>query len=195
MHSDDGDLAPLNVAPPHHLDARQGALRLRRATAADASFVVDLMTHIEIERFLAAVSPSTLEELSEEIRLSVERPAYHGRLVAEVEESTWEPVGSIAYAVANRRSRIAYLSALAIEPGRGGRGLGASVARLAIEYLVSAVGYHRVQCEIYGFNERALAVARKAGFVEEGRRRRAYWRHGEWVDGVLFGALADEFPS
>jgi RimJ/RimL family protein N-acetyltransferase len=30
------------------------------------------------------------------------------------------------------------------------------------------------------------------GFVREGVRRRAYWRHGEWVDGVLYGLVREE---
>ncbi len=58
--------------------------------------------------------------------------------------------------------------------------------------MIRELGYHRLQLEIYGFNERAIAHAERSGFVREGVRRQAYWRHGEWVDGVLFGLLADE---
>ena len=54
------------------------------------------------------------------------------------------------------------------------------------------LGYHRLELEIYGFNARALAHAERSGFVREGVRRRAYRRHGDWVDGVLFGVVADE---
>jgi hypothetical protein len=57
---------------------------------------------------------------------------------------------------------------------------------------VRDLGYHRLQLEIYGFNERAIAHAERAGFVREGVRRRAYWRHGGWTDAVLFGLVADE---
>jgi RimJ/RimL family protein N-acetyltransferase len=31
------------------------------------------------------------------------------------------------------------------------------------------------------------------GFVHEGVKRKAYWRHGEWVDGVLFGLVREDF--
>ena len=48
------------------------------------------------------------------------------------------------------------------------------------------------ELEIYGFNERAQRHAERAGFVREGVRRRAYWRHGEWVDGVLYGLVRED---
>ena len=51
---------------------------------------------------------------------------------------------------------------------------------------------HIKKLEVYGFNERAIAHAERAGFVREGVRRKAYWRHGEWVDGVLFGLVRDD---
>jgi RimJ/RimL family protein N-acetyltransferase len=28
--------------------------------------------------------------------------------------------------------------------------------------------------------------------VREGVKRKAYWRHGEWVDGVLFGLIRED---
>jgi RimJ/RimL family protein N-acetyltransferase len=35
----------------------------------------------------------------------------------------------------------------------------------------------------------------RAGFVREGVRRKAYWRHGEWVDGVLYGLVAEDLAD
>ena len=49
-----------------------------------------------------------------------------------------------------------------------------------------------MQLECYGFNERAIRHAERAGFVREGVKRKAYWRHGEWVDSVLFGLVRDD---
>ena len=46
--------------------------------------------------------------------------------------------------------------------------------------------------EVYGFNERALHHAERAGSIREGVRRKAYWRNDEWDDGVLFGLVAED---
>ena len=61
-------------------------------------------------------------------------------------------------------------------------------------HLVRNLGYHRVQLEVYGFNEPAQRLFERAGFTREGTRRRAYWRQGEWTDGVLYGLLEEDLP-
>jgi RimJ/RimL family protein N-acetyltransferase len=65
-------------------------------------------------------------------------------------------------------------------------------AQLLQRHLLDDLGYHRLQLEIYGFNERALAHAERAGFIREGVRRKAYWRNEEWVDGVLYGLVRED---
>jgi hypothetical protein len=59
-------------------------------------------------------------------------------------------------------------------------------------HLVRDLGYHRLQLEIYGFNERARRHAERAGFRLEGVRSRAYWRHGEWADAALYALVRDD---
>ena len=49
--------------------------------------------------------------------------------------------------------------------------------------------------EVYGFNERAMRHAERSGFVREGVRRKAYWRNDEWVDGVLYGLVAEDLDG
>jgi RimJ/RimL family protein N-acetyltransferase len=165
---------------------------LRRATEADVGFLGELASHDEVEPFMAAVSPRGHDELLEEVRRSEDDPQHHGRFVVEVEG---EPVGALAFSVANRRSRIADLHAVMLHPDYRGRGLGVEATRLFVRHLVFDLGYHRVQLEVYGFNERALGLFERAGFVREGVRRRAYDRHGDWADGVLFGLVREDLEG
>ena len=81
----------------------------------------------------------------------------------------------MGFEVANKRSRIANLGSLAVHPDFRGRRLADEAARLFQRHLIFDLGYHRLQLEIYGFNERAQAHAERAGFVREGVRRKAYW--------------------
>jgi RimJ/RimL family protein N-acetyltransferase len=171
----------------HALDGE--GFSIRRAGPADAAFWAGLAGHEEVEPFMAAVSARDEEELLEAIRLSDEQPALHGRLVLEVDG---ERAGVMAFDVANRRSRIAYLHAIMLEPRFRGRGLATAAARLLVRHLVFDLNYHRVQLEVYAFNERALRHVERAGFVKEGVRRKAYWRHGAWVDGVSYGLVRED---
>ena len=103
--------------------------------------------------------------------------------------------GLMGFQVANARSRIANLGSLAVHPRFRGRRLADEAARLFQRHLLFDLGYHRLQLEIYGFNERAQAHAERAGFVREGVRRKAYDRHGEWVDGVIYGLVREDLRA
>jgi RimJ/RimL family protein N-acetyltransferase len=163
--------------------------RIRRAGPEDVSFWAGLAGHEEVEPFMAAISERDEDELREAIRRSGEEPVLHGRFVVEADG---ERAGVIAFDVANRRSRIAYLHAVMLEPRFRGRGLATAATRLLVRHLVFDLDYHRVQLEVYAFNERALRHFERAGFVQEGVRRKAYWRHGEWVDGIDYGILRED---
>lgn len=164
-------------------------IELRRARPEDADFLVELYTHEEVEPFLAAVRPKDREAVAAEIERSLAEPGHYGVFVVEVDGRA---AGTMAFEVANRRSRIANVGGLAVHPDFRGRRLADEAARLFQRQLIVDLGYHRLQLEIYGFNERAIRHAERAGFVREGMRRKAYWRHGEWVDGVLFGLVAED---
>ena len=168
-------------------------VRLRRAEPADVDFLVELLADAEVEPFLAAVSARDRRELLEEIGRSQHEPCDVGRFVIEVSGPTgWERAGTLRFEVRNRRNRIAALGGLAVHPAFRGRGIGDSAARLVQRLLLHQLGYHRLELEIYGFNERALVHAERVGFVREGVKRKAYLRHGRWVDGVIFGIVSED---
>lgn len=169
-------------------------VRVRRARPDDIDFLVELLTHEEVEPFLAAVRPRERESLLAEIERSHAEPRAFGRFVVEVEEDGgWRRAGLMGFERGNRRSRIANLGSLAVHPDLRGRRIADEAARLLQRHLIFELGYHRLQLECYGFNERAIRHAERAGFVREGVKRKAYWRHDEWVDGVLFGLLREDF--
>jgi RimJ/RimL family protein N-acetyltransferase len=111
-------------------------------------------------------------------------------LVFETEDG--ERVGAVRAAVRNRRSRIAELQSLMVDPAFRGRGFATAAVRAAARELIEGRSMFRVEAEVYGFNFPALATFAAAGFTREGVRRQAYERHGGRHDGVLFGLLAHE---
>jgi RimJ/RimL family protein N-acetyltransferase len=172
------------------------SVRIRRANAADVDFLLELATHEDVEPYMSVARPRDRESLLEEIERSRVEPQETGRFVVEVDEDGgWRPAGTMAFHVANRRSRIASLGGLAIHPDYRGRRLADDAARLLQRHLLLDLGYHRLQLECYGFNERAIRHAERAGFVREGVRRKAYWRHGRWVDGIMFGLLEADIEA
>jgi RimJ/RimL family protein N-acetyltransferase len=171
-------------------------LRLRRADDADADFIVELLTHEDVEPFLAASRPRDRKSVLEEIRASQAEPRAFGVFVIEVPaDDGWARAGMMEFSVANRRSRIAHLGGLAVHRDFRGRRLADEAARLFQRHLIFELDFHRLELECYGFNERAIRHAERAGFVREGVKRKAYHRHGEWVDGILFGMIREDLEQ
>ena len=172
------------------------SVRIRRATPADVDFLLELLNHEDVDPFMSVVRPRDREGLLAEIERSEQEPLESGRFVIEVEEEgEWHSAGTMGFEVANRRSRIANLGGLATHPQFRGRHIADDAARLLQRHLLFDLGYHRLQLECYGFNDRAIRHAERAGFVCEGVKRKAYLRHGEWVDGVLFGLLKEDLED
>jgi RimJ/RimL family protein N-acetyltransferase len=170
--------------------------RLRRASPEDADFMLELADHEDVEPFLRAVRARERDGVIEEIDRSQSDPQKSGRFVIEVEEGgEWRRAGLMGFDTANERSRIANLGGLAIHPDYRGRKLADDAARVLQRHLLVDLDYHRLQLEIYGFNERAIEHAERSGFIREGAKRKAYWRHGEWVDGVLFGLVQEDLED
>jgi len=168
-------------------------LRLRRAGSDDVDFLTELVTHEDVEPYLAGSRARDRDGLLAEIERSLAEPEEFGRFVVEVEQDGgWRRAGAMGFELANRRSRIANLGNLAIHPDFRGRRFSDQAARLLQRHLLFELGFHRLQLEIYGFNERAQRHAERAGFIREGARRLAYWRHGEWVDGVIYGLVRED---
>ena len=152
---------------------------LRAATTADAGWVEGLARH---ESVAASLSTTAADGLAEAIAA--------GELWM-AQTDVGRRVGAVRVAIVNRRSRIAAVRTLMVHPDARGRRLGVAILH-AVARDAFARGIHRLEGEVYRFNEAALRTFDAAGYTREGVRRRAYDRHGAWQDGIQFGLLADD---
>jgi ribosomal-protein-alanine N-acetyltransferase len=76
-----------------------------------------------------------------------------------------------------------------------GIGVGAEVGALVVRHGFEALGLHRIACGTTEDNDGMRKLAQQLGMREEGRRRRAVWKDGRWLDVIEYGILADEFTS
>jgi ribosomal protein S18 acetylase RimI-like enzyme len=69
------------------------------------------------------------------------------------------------------------------------RGVGSALLAAALEKARSE-GLHKLSLEVFPHNDAALALYRKFGFVQEGRRQKHYRRaSGELWDSIVMGRL------
>ena len=167
-------------------------IEVRRAQRDDADFLLELITDEDTRPFLGGRAGENRDEVVAEIERSEREPDAFGWFVIE---AGGEPAGCVAFHRVNERHRIAEAGRFAIHPSVRGRGVGIDAARAFQRYLLGDLGFHRLELQIYGFNERALAHAERCGYMREGVKRRAYLRDGEWQDAVVFSLLQEELAD
>jgi RimJ/RimL family protein N-acetyltransferase len=165
------------------------SIELRRAGREDADFLLELITDEDTRPFLGGAAGETRDDVVAEIDRSEGEPEAFGWFVIEVDG---ERAGCVAFHRVNERNRIAQAGRFAVHPSFRGRRIGIEAARAFQRYLLVDLDFHRVELQIYGFNERALAHAEACGYVREGVKRKAYLKNGEWQDAVLFSLLQEE---
>jgi len=167
-------------------------VRLRRAEPDDLDFLVELYADEDVRPFLAAAGAYERDGIRERIERSEREPERGELLVIEVDG---ERAGALSWELANERSAIAHLGGVAVHPDFRGRRLADDAARALQRHLLLESGLHRLQLEIYGFNERAQRHAERSGFIREGVKRKAYRRGDGWVDGVLYAIVREDLES
>ena len=159
---------------------------IRPATPGDVDFLTDLYADEDVRPFLAAAGSYDRDGVAEMVARD---PEAGGMMVVELDG---ERAGAMVWEVSNRRSRIVHVGGVAVHPRFRGRRLADDAARLLQTHLIHKLGFHRIELEIYGFNERAQRHAERSGFVREGVKRKAYRRGDGWVDGVLYALVAED---
>ena len=102
-----------------------------------------------------------------------------------------DPVGLVLARVDRSEVRSVELSLL-VDADHWGQGIGVDMMQTILEACFGNWGVHRIGVRVEEGNERALALYRRLGFIEEGRLRQAAFRDGRHMDVLLFGQLAAE---
>jgi RimJ/RimL family protein N-acetyltransferase len=162
---------------------------IRRATQDDLDWLVDLYNGADVDPFLGPRQSRDRESLLADVEQSLAEPEAYGVMIMDV---AGERAGAMAYSRVSEPNRIAHCGGLAVHPDFRGRRIADDAARLLQRYLLLDLGYHRIEMAVYGFNERSLVHAERAGWIREGVKRKAYLRHGEWQDAVQFALLRED---
>ncbi|SES03376.1 Acetyltransferase (GNAT) domain-containing protein [Lentzea xinjiangensis] len=73
-----------------------------------------------------------------------------------------------------------------------GKGCGTLAIRHVLDHAFKERNLHRVDLEVYDFNERAIHVYKKLGFREEGRLRDALLWDGVFHDAIVMSILSTD---
>ena len=150
---------------------------VRPAAADDARAMAELFAAVAVERTGIATEPPV--DIDERTALFARTAA--GSLVAV---GGGQIVGMLHVEVS--RHGFGEIGMLVDRDWRG-CGVGRALVQAAISW-ARGRGLHKLCLEVFAHNTAAIALYRKSGFVEEGRRTRQYRRaNGELWDSVVMG--------
>jgi RimJ/RimL family protein N-acetyltransferase len=156
-------------------------MAVRPAAEADLDAVLEIFWSVAAEgRWIGTEVPFDRDQRRANLRASIENDAA-SLLVAEVDGKVVGHIGVhlAPYGVAD--------IGMAIIDGYRGQGVGTGLLEAAIDWARDS-GAHKVYLEVWPHNDAGIALYRKLGFQEEGRKRRHYRRaNGEIWDAVLMG--------
>ncbi|MFH1175252.1 MAG: GNAT family protein [bacterium] len=75
------------------------------------------------------------------------------------------------------------------------KGYGSEAAQLIINFAFYRLNLNRISSAVLDFNPRSLALHKKLGFKEEGRKRESFYKNGRYCDEIIFGLLRKEWEE
>jgi RimJ/RimL family protein N-acetyltransferase len=167
------------------------AFRIRAAHPGDAAALVALAEAVGSEPEGWLISDSRWRPVGEERRYlrAVRR---HPDAAVFVAEAAGEVVGRLSVARdPHPASRHVADLGLMVAAGERRRGIGWALLEQSVAWARNA-GVRKLELHVFPYNEAAIRLYERFGFVREGYRKEHYRRGGGYVDAIL---MAYEVPS
>ena len=176
---------------------RGSKVLLRPIKRSDVPLFLKWFNDREVTQYLAMYLPMT--EMGEEKwmqDLATTRANSTALFVIEAFSiDATQPIGSISLNELNPKDRGATFGIAIGDKEYWGQGCGTEAARLLVKYGFEQLNLHRICSAVYSFNERSQRMHKRMGFIEEGRRRKAIFKNGQYWDVVEFGMLSEEWKA
>lgn len=182
---------------------RTARLEVRQGAEADLETIWQWRRLPEVSTWLSS-APSTFEEFRERyadperlattliIELPPERPGEPARPIGDImlkREDAWAQA-EIADAARGVEAELGWT----LDPAYAGRGYATEAVRAVIDVCFGTLGLRRVHAGCFADNEPSWRLMERLGMRrEEFSRKTALHRSGEWLDGMNYGILAEEW--
>lgn len=114
-------------------------------------------------------------------------------VLAIVAKDSGKHIGNISLQRIDYISRNAEYAILLGDKDYWGKGVASEASRLIIEHGFKALNLHRIYCGTSSTNVAMQKLAAKLGMQQEGVRREAHFKNGEFADIIEHGILASEW--
>lgn len=102
-------------------------------------------------------------------------------------------IGNLSLQQISLKNRSAEFAILIGDPCAYGKGIGYEAGKLLLNYAFHTLELHRIHCGTHTDNVGMQKLALKLGFTQEGKRRDAIFKNGEFADIVEYGLLYNDY--
>jgi len=74
-----------------------------------------------------------------------------------------------------------------------GNGYGSKLVQAGVDFSFEVMNFRRIECEVLANNLPSVRCVEKAGFVQEGVKRKAVYRCGNDINSVVYGILDSDW--
>ena len=165
---------------------------LRPLTPEDASVLAPWMNDDEVTYFMFTGQwPTTVGQLSEEIRRQTANPAHTIFLIED--RATRKPIGYAGLYDIHPTARKAEFRILLGAKEFWNKGYGTEVTELLTFYGFDRLNLNKVWLGVTENNIGAVRAYEKAGFKVEGRLRQELYRNSRYYDAIRMSMIRDEY--
>jgi RimJ/RimL family protein N-acetyltransferase len=169
-------------------------VRLRAVEPSDAANAYKWINDREVSRYLMARYPYSLAS-EEEWAKGAAKPNEYGEVRFAIETKDGVQIGLCGLHRGRPEERTADLGIMIGDRDHHDRGYGTDAMLTIVRFGFEQMNLHRISLGVFEFNQRAQAVYRKIGFVDEGRERHGYFQDGRYWDVLRMSILEDEWRA
>lgn len=146
----------------------------------------------EVQRYTGTKHIASEEEIRTYVHRIIEDDSRYDFLIINSED---EIIGESVINEIDSDTRCANFRICLFKSENCGQGIGAEAIQLTLKFGFEKLNLHRIELEVFSFNNRAYAAYCRAGFIEEGRRREAEFIDGQYCDVIIMGILHHEYSD
>lgn len=169
-------------------------VRLRAVEPGDAANAYKWINDRDVTRYLMARYPYSLAS-EDDWAKNASRPNDYGEARFAIETKEGLHIGLCGLHRGRPEERTADLGIMIGDKDYHERGFGTDAMLTIVGFGFEQMNLHKVSLGVFDFNQRAQAVYRKVGFVEEGRDRDGYFQDGRYWDVIRMSVLENEWRA
>lgn len=182
---------PKTDAPVRFLEGKR--IYLRPISSEDADFYYQMLFNPEMRRLTGTQRQFSKEQVARHIEGKTQSASDMLLLIALRESD--QLIGDIELQDIDSINRSASMRIAIDAPAYQGRGFGSEAIGLLLEYAFGILQLHRIELNVFAFNDRAIHVYEKMGFQREGVQRDALYYNHAYHDSIMMSILEHEYRN